>query len=288
MHSIKYMMRAAAGLLCSAALVSTVTAHERFVVPTHTLLSGDAPQSVNVVGSISNDIFHPDKPLGDTSNGDHVPRLKALFEMLDYWVVQPDGRVTDTTRWEAFSRLSVADVELLKSGTHRVSLSQPETRMTTFVKADGTPSRVFGDKPEIPEGATDIVRRESQSRVETFVTLNEPTTGAVKPMGIGIEIGGEQHPNDLFVGETATFQLFFEGKPLVGEAKATLIKGGTRHRNDRNEQVLVVGKDGSFSFTATEAGFYFLNLTTQIDVTQPADVDVKHATLYLTLEVFPQ
>jgi len=268
-------------------LTTTAFSHERFMLPSHTLLSGDKGQSVTLSASISNAIFHPDRPYADNS-GANVGALKPLFNALSHQLILPDGTVKTDLKWQAFSRMSVADVTLNESGTYRVSLVQPDIYMTTFKKTDGKPARLFGQSPQLPKGATDIVRRTTASRVETFITLNSPTPDAVNPTGVGLEIGGNSHPNDLFVGEGAHFTLLFNGKALKQPATVKVIKSGTRHRNDRNEQPLTVEKNGTFSFNPTQAGFYLLAASTQIDNPAQKNVDVKHYSLYLTLEVFPQ
>lgn len=263
-------------------------AHERYMVPSHTVLSGDKAQYVTLTSSISNAIFHPDRPFGDNGKGVEVGDLKTLFELLNAEVITPTGKVDNSTQWQAFQRMSVADVAVAESGTYRISLVQGDVAMTTFKKADGTPWRLFGPNAKLPEGATDIVRRTTSSRVETFVSVNEPNLAAVKATGFGLELGGKTHPNDLFAGETAEFKLIFNGKALDQKAHVKVIKAGTRHRNDRNEKTLPVNSDGTFTFTPETAGFYFISAETKVEIPQPADVDVKHYSLYLTLEVFPE
>jgi len=287
---MKLVFKNVAMLFCATWLLVPVftQAHERFVLPTHTQLSGDKEQSVSLIASISNDIFHPDRPFGDSNSGADVGDLKTLFSILEHQVIAPDPKQKTDIRWQAFSRLSVADVKLVKSGTYRVSLVQPDVHMTTFKQGNGTHSRRFGKNPALPVNATDVVRRTTMSRVETFITLNEPSKTAVEPTGVGVELSGETYPNDLFVGEVAQFRLLFNGETLTTPAKVKVIKSGTRHRNDRNEMNIEVAKDGSFSFTPQSAGFYFLSVSTMQEVEQPADIDVKHFSLYLTLEVFPQ
>lgn len=279
-------------LLITALVVTfvstSVIAHERFIVPSHTLLSGDKPQSITLTASISNAIFHPDRPLGDSNTGADVGDLKKLFNILEHTVITPNGDINKGTKWQAFARMSVADVVLKDSGTYRIGLNQPDVHMTTFKKADGTPWRLFGTSPELPKGATDIVRRTTSSRVETFVTLNSNSDLAVKPTGNGVELAGETHPNDLFTNEPISFQLFFNGKPLTDNVNVKLIKSGTRHRNNRDEQKIEVSKEGKIDLHFTEAGFYFLGAETMIKTPEDDQVDVKHFSLYLTLEVLPE
>jgi len=272
-------------LASTVALVSlSSNAHERYILPSHTLLSGDKAQTVTLTSSISNDIFHPDRPFGD--NGKYQGDLENLFSILSSEMVNADGKVTQGPEWQAYTRLSVADVEIKHSGTHRVSLVQPDVFMTTFKKADGTPWRLFGKNPELPEGATDVVKRTTSSRVETFVTLNAPSKQATQPTGKGLEVMGHTHPNDLFVGENISMQLFFEGEPVSG--KVALIRGATRHRNDRDERVLKVNENGMFSFEAEHAGFYLLTAAHDVSMSKDHEVDFKHYGLMLTLEVFPE
>lgn len=275
-------------IACLLGLSTSIFAHERFIVPSHTLLSGDKPQSITLTASISNAIFHHDRPLGDSNTGADVGDLKNLFNLLEHTVIDPQGNTSNTTRWQAFARMSIADVALKTSGTYRIGLNQPDVFMTTFKKVDGTPWRLFGPKPTLPEGATNIIRRTTSSRVETFVTLNSTTLAAIKPTGTGVELAGDSHPNDLFVNEEANFQLFYHGKPLTRNANAKLIKAGTRHRNNRDERKIEITDQGQISFTPEQAGFYFLAVETMIETPDDDTVDVKHFSLYLTLEVFPE
>lgn len=288
MLSIRKTSRLFLSTVLSLSFVSMSNAHERFIMPSHTLLSGDKAQSITLIASISNDIFHPDRPLGDSNTGADVGKLKDLFQILKHTVLKPNGEVITGTHWQAFARLSVADVELKESGTYRIGLIQPDAYMTTFKRANGTPWRLFGKKPLIPHGATEVVRRTTSSRVETFVTLNSTDRAAVKPIGSGVELAGETHPNDLFVNETANFQLFYNGKPLKNHTSVKVIKAGTRHRNNRGEKIIEIDENGQFSFTPSTAGFYFLAAETAIKTPEISDVDIKHFSLYLTLEVFPE
>jgi hypothetical protein len=277
-----------ASSLVGLLFAQSINAHERFMVPSHTVLSGDKTQYATIISSISNDIFHPDRPLGDNGKGVDAGDLKPLFAMLQSRVILPDGKIDNSVEWQAYQRMSIADVPLEQSGTYRVSLIQQDVAMTTFKKADGAPWRLFGKDITLPEGATDVVRRTTASSVETFISVNKPTLTAVNPTGKGLELVGQTHPNDLFAGETASFQLLFNGKPVSKGTHVKAIKAGTRHRNNRNEQVLTLNDKGEFTFTPQSSGFYFLAAESAVEVAQPSDVDVKHFSLYLTLEVFPE
>lgn len=265
------------------------SAHERYIQPTHTVLSGELPQSVTLMASISNDMFHPDRPLGNNEKGIEVGPLKRLFSMLNTEVTGPNGKIIAHPSWQAFQRLSVVDLTLNTSGTYRVSMIQEPVRMTTFSLPDGSHARRFGPNPELPKGATHITRRSTESRVETVITANEPSRAALQVTGKGLELIGESHPNDLFAGEPAQFALRLNGKKVdPNTIELSITRGGTRHRNNREETQLTVNSDGQFTFTPSASGYYFLQATATLQVPQPADIDVKHVSLMMTFEVFPE
>lgn len=286
----KLLLKSVVTLAVTTSIVLTSTfsfAHSRFMFPSHTILSGDKVQSVSIISSISNDIFHPDRAFGDNGKGVVDPQLADLFKMLEADVITPEGK-KETLSWQAFSRMSVADVRIEQTGTYRISLAQPEVLMTTFKHADGSPDRTFGLMNNIPEGATNIVKRSTSSRVETFVSWNEPNRKALAPTGLGLELGGETHPNDLFVGEEIKFQLFFKGKPVGAGVTAHFTQGGTRHRNQREVIEAVTDKEGKFTFEFKSAGFYLMEAEYSAKGDEDALVDVYNFGLYTTLEVFPQ
>ncbi|GGP59408.1 DUF4198 domain-containing protein [Shewanella saliphila] len=276
----------AAAVVAAMGISSMASAHERFVLPSHTVLSSESTQFVTLTSSISNDIFHPDRPLGNNEKGIDSGELAPLFNVLQTKVTSPDGQLTDSIQWQAFHRLSVADVELQKTGTYRIAIVQPDIAMTTYKDAKQAYQRKFGKNPTLPSDATDIVRRTTASSVATYISLNQPSKLA--PTGSGLELSGDTHPNDLFVAESASFQLLFDGKPSDENTLVKVIKGGTRHRNYRAETIVQLDKEGRFEWTPAESGFYLLVAEKEVKVQQPAEVDVKHFSLNLTLEVFAE
>ncbi|KGJ90607.1 DUF4198 domain-containing protein [Colwellia psychrerythraea] len=287
MLSASTLIKKIATFTLALSLPLTAIAHERFILPSHTVLSGEEVQSVSFIASISNAIFHGDKPLGDNGKGIVAPKLAPLFKRLKPIVIGPDG-VSREMSWQAFSRFSVADTQLEQSGTYRIALVQPDVPMTTFIKADGKKGRFFGNKGKVPSGATNIVKRTTASRVETYVSFNEPNNAALKATGEGLELGGETHPNDLFVDETIHFQLTFQGKPLQQSTKVKVVKGATRHRNQRDEKIIETDAQGNFSLTLSQAGFYLLSANIDVKGEAGSGIDIHHHSLYATLEVFVQ
>lgn len=262
-----------------------VSAHSRYMLPSHTVLSGDKAQFVTVSASISNDIFHHDMPLGDDGKGKVSPPLREIFKRIQTTVTGPDGKLSHVT-WHAYARQSVADVEVKKSGTYRISMVQPTLLMTTFKKADGKRGRAFGNV-KLPEGVTDVKKSEVSGRVESYVTYNKPNKTALTPVGEGLELAGDSHPNDLFVNEEGHFRLLFNGKG-TSSAKVTLVRAGTNHRNDRNKLNITTDKDGYFNINFAQPGFYLLEADIKIKGKPGAEISAYSNSLYVTLEVFPE
>lgn len=241
-----------------------------------------------MTASISNDQFHPDKPLGDNGHGTVPEDLKKMFSLLQSSVILPDGQIKPGPTWQAYGRFSAADQLIDQDGTYKIVLAQPATTMTTFKHADGNPGRIFGPSPVLPENTTDVVRRVITSRVETFISKNTPTPVSLLAGEKGIVLGGDSHPNDLFAGETGSFALTFNGQPLEQAAEVHIVAGGTRHRNQRNEIKITTSSQGEFEASFPEAGFYLLEVEVSLPGEKNSAVDMYHHSLYVTLEVFPQ
>lgn len=260
-------------------------AHSRYILPSHTVLSGEDTQYVSISASISNDIFHPDMALGDDGNGKVTGPLKEIFKGLNYSVTEPDGQ-TKQMIWHAFARNSVADLELKKEGTYKVEIEQPTLLMTNFKGANGNPARVFGEAP-LPKDATDIVKRQINSRVVTYVTYNKPNKTALAPTGKGLELSCESHPNDIFVNEEGHFRLLLNGHP-ASNLELSITKSGTKHRNQREKIRIKTDKDGYFEIKFSESGFYLLEAEKEVKAEPGESVNYHSFSLYLTIEVFPE
>ncbi len=284
---MKNKLKLVNAILLIAVMLYTVnsSAHSRYLLPSHTVLSGEETQFVTLSASISNDIFHHDMPLGDDGNGRVVDPLKTMFKQLNYIVTEPDGQ-TKQMDWYAFARHSVADLELKKSGTYKVVIEQPALLMTTFKEEDGNPGRVFGEM-HIPKGATDIVKRQINGKVVSYVTYNKPNKTALTPTGNGLELSGESHPNDLFVNEEGTFRLLLNGQ-AASDVQIYMTKAGTKHRNQREKLGLITDKNGNFNINLSEPGFYLLEAELEMPAKLGSSIDYFTYSLYVTFEVFPE
>lgn len=269
------------GALALTSLASSyANAHARWLVPSHTSLSGDKAHYVMIDASISNEIFAPDKAYRPEQKG-------AEYDDSLIMAISPDGKpVSDKIRAYYLQRKNSAAVKLKSEGTYHIAMSQEPRLMTFYKNANGERGRVFAgkDSKDIPADATDIKTTRSISTVDTFVSRN----GTSKPalLGKGLEISGPIHPNDLFVGEEARFQLLKAGKPAAN-VELTILKGDTRYRNARNEVKVTTDKEGFFTNTWQHPGLYLIEGSISEDANEKGIDNVRYS-LFTTLEVAPE
>ena len=243
----RLLIAASAALALFAA--APAQAHRQWMLPSSTVLSGDDVW-VTVDAAVSNDLFY----------FEHQPlRLDAVKA----WA--PDGSEAPIENKATGRYRSTFDVHLTQKGTWRIA-SVADMLMGSY-DLDGKTERLprgttaANLAERLPAGATNVRTAEANNRNEIFVTVGEPTTTLFAPTGKGIELVPVTHPNDLFAGETATFQFLLDGKPAAG-LPVTVIPGGIRYRDQLGQMVLKTGADGKVAISWLEPGMYWLNVTT--------------------------
>lgn len=265
--------------LCAAAALTAVLcaplaaqAHRSWLLPSSTVLSGSEAW-VTVDGAVSNTLFV----------FEHVPmRLDGLT------VTGPNGADVAVQNPASGKYRLTFDLQLTSPGTYRIA-SAGEGAFAAY-KLNGEDKRWRGELAEmaaaIPAGATDIRKTHSNRRVETFVTLGDPTTEALAPTGQGLELAPVTHPNDLFAGETATFRLLLDGAPVQG-VDVTIVQGGERYRDTASEMTATTGADGGFQVTWPEPGMYWMEAETR-GGKSPIEGAERSALYVATFEVLPE
>ncbi len=243
----RLLIAASAALALFAA--APAQAHRQWMLPSSTVLSGDDVW-VTVDAAVSNDLFY----------FEHQPlRLDAVKA----WA--PDGSEASIENKATGRYRSTFDVHLTQKGTWRIA-SVADMLMGSY-DLDGKTERLprgttaANLAERLPAGATNVQTAEANNRNEIFVTVGEPTTTLFTPTGKGIELVPVTHPNDLFAGETATFQFLLDGKPAAG-LPVTVIPGGIRYRDQLGQIDLKTGADGTVAIDWPEPGMYWLNVTT--------------------------
>ena len=268
------MKRSALALAAALALLPlSALAHKAWLLPSQTVIAGEKPV-VTVDAAVSNDLFY----------FNHVPlRTDGLV------IIAPDGSTVDAQNLATGKYRSVFDVALDKQGTYRIGILNNGLFATW--EEDGKPKRWRGTAAtfaaEVPQDAKGLKVSQSIGRVETFVTYGAPNDTALMFTGDGIELVPVTHPNDLFAGEEATFQLIVDGKPASG-LEIEIVRGGTRYRNAQDEIKLSTDANGEFKVTWPEPGMYWLETGTQDDKTSVPQAKQRRLSYVATFEVLPQ
>lgn len=260
----------AAAAIAAVAVPASLSAHRLWMVPSTTIVSGDADW-ITFDAAASNDLFY----------ADHQP-LRA-----EPAVTAPDGTPGKVANFTIGKYRATFDLEMNKKGTWRLALVNAGV-MGSY-KLNGAEQRLprgtTADKlaAAIPAGATDVKIAENLSRNEVFVTSGSPTDTVLKPTGQGLEFVPVTHPNDLVASEPAAFAFTIDGKPAAG-LTVTVIPGGSRYREAVGEMTLKTDAAGKVQIKWPGAGMYWLNTTATGKSTAMPDAD-KRMSYTATLEV---
>ncbi len=280
--------------------------HSRWMIPSHSVLSGEQPEVVTVDISISNDFFHPDYSVGGIKPEDAARRKKpakpgknaSVEEKLEHElaastrlrVFKPGGASDNATPLVDLARKSSGAVLLEESGTYRFSVEQDPVYFTWYTGADGKKARAFGRpeqiKSSLPKDAKELSGLKLINRIETFVTRNGLSRETLKASGKGLELNYLTHPNELFAGEKASFEMLLDGKPL-SDATIKVTRGNTRYRNQRHALELTTNDKGRFDIEWPQAGLYLLESEWEQPSTEKG-IENEVLGLFVTLEVNPE
>lgn len=202
-------------------------------------------------------------------------------------VVTPDAADVAPQNVAKGKTRSSFDLELRAPGTYRVAVASD--LVVARWEEDGKPKRWRGPAAEmaanLPANLQDIEVEQMQRRVESFVTVGVPTP--LKSVGVGLELVAGRHPNDLYAGEPATFQLLLDGKPAVN-AEVEVIASGTRYRNSPQPTLLKTDSQGAFTVFWPAPGLYWLDAGVKDEHATVPNVKKRTAGYSATLEVLPQ
>ncbi|RYD25468.1 MAG: DUF4198 domain-containing protein [Verrucomicrobiaceae bacterium] len=270
---MKLRLLAASALLLLS--VSPALAHRFWIIPSTSVLSGD-DQWVTFDAAISNNLFFP--------NHHSAP-------LTGFTVTGPDGKAVEIQNGKEGRVRTTFDVQLTQPGTYKAATVR-ETLSAVWTE-NGEQKRWRGNAETFAsEGIKDkpgVKVSRNVSRVETVVTSGEPSLGALKPTGKGLElVVDKNHPTDLVKGEKASFLLHFNGKPAAN-LKVTVVKGDDRYRNEAGETAVTTDAEGRFEVTFPETGRYWLNAVTEGEGAKVEGVPTTSRSSYtMTFEVLPE
>jgi uncharacterized GH25 family protein len=196
----------------------------------------------------------------DASNRDHVTVQGSFTEHPftpdvvmksdDFHAVGPDGaKVALTPTY--FKDLTVLEAATEKDGTYRITSGVRAGRTSKVIQKDGEWVFLEPGKP-VPAGAAPA-DMQSITVAETYVSRGAPNKAALAPSGKGVEFHALTHPNDIFVGEEAKFEVLLDGKPLSGQQIQIARTGDDM---DGELTKVVADSAGKFSIKVDKPGAY--------------------------------
>lgn len=262
--------------LVSLSLVSLLPlashAHKVWLLPSATVSTVD--QWVTVDAAVSNDLFY----------FNHVP-----LRIDDLVITAPDNSVVKPENLATGKYRTTFDLHLTQNGTYK--LANVNRGINASYEENGAPKRWRGTAEQfatqVPAHAKNLQVSESAGRVETFVTAGKPTTTALQPTNVGLELVPITHPNDLYAGEAAKFRFLLDGKPAAN-LDVAIVAGGTRYRDHQEELKLKTDASGQLNVTWPEAGMYWLEASLQDDNTSVKQAKQRRASYVATFEVLQQ
>lgn len=260
--------------LALASMSLAASAHRGWMLPSTTFVEKEEAW-VTIDGAISEGLFE----------FDHMP-----LRMDGVSVTAPDGVTVPASGAVLGKVRSTLDLRLPKDGTYRIALVS--NNVMGSYKLNGEEKRFRGTEAsiakEIPAGATDVKKSTTHSRMETFVSANKLSTGALKPSGEGLELVPVTHPNDLRAGEPATFRFQLDGKPLAN-FPFSLVPAGVKFRGTINEIRLATDAKGEASFTLPAANRYWMSAKYPVEQPKgPAEPGSRRYAYSATLEILPE
>jgi uncharacterized GH25 family protein len=265
----------------TALLPLSAQAHRTWLLPSATQLESKEPW-ITVDAAVSENLFDFD------TNAIKLDGLSVTGP--DGLAVQPENPATGHLR-------STFDLKLAKPGTYKISLAT-ESVMASY-KVNGETKRWRGTvealAKEVPANAEGLQTTRMYSRLETFVTTEKANDAAFKTSNVGLEMVPITHPNELEVGQKASFRFLLDGKPAANLV-LSVVPGGVRYRGVLKEIRATTDANGEFSVVWPEAGMYWIGANwparapegQQAALSSPSAPPARRVSYSATVEVLPQ
>ena len=247
------------------AISSQASAHSRWLLPSHYTLSSEQGEWIALDATASNEVFNVDKALS-------IDSLSILT---------PLGEKTRPSSTYKVHRKSVADYFVKESVTNNA----PASYFSSYKVADQH-LRARVNKLELkeltPNNATDLKTTYGLTRVETYITMNNPTENYAID-GKFLELLPKTHPAEIVENEEVIFAFTYHGNIQAG-VKVEIMRDGARYRNNPEVVELVSNNKGEINFTPKQAGRYLLIAEYQQNAQDITLADKEHGGVFLTFE----
>ena len=257
-------------LFCLAVAISgQASAHSRWLLPSHFTLSSEHGEWVAVDASASNEVFNVDKALS----------IDALS------ILTPSGKMARPSSSYKAHRKSVADYFIEDSGTYKITNNASASYFSSYKVGDKR-QRARANKAElkamVPANATNLQTTYGLTRVETYITMNNPTENYGTD-GQFLELLPKTHPAEIVENEAATFAFTYHGKAQAG-VEIEITPDGARYRNTPDVLKLTTDKNGEVTFTPAHAGRYLLIAEYEQDAKNKTLADKEQGGVFLSFE----
>jgi len=222
-------------LAISAATISSVLqAHSPYLLPN--AFDVVERKHVTVEASFTETFFVPD----------------VAMKADDYHVIGPDGAKQSLT--PVYTQdLAVIEAPTLAQGTYRISTGQRSGRTAKAIYRDGDWEFI---EPGKAVAASDRVYDvKSITTADVYVSRGKPSDVALAPRNRGLEFRSVTHPNSLFVGAEAKFEVLYDGKPLAHHA-VSVHAGDERYSNRKIYAETKTDAAGIFTVKLDRPGLY--------------------------------
>ena len=265
-------------LAVAATLPLTADAHRAWMVPSSTVLSGEAPW-VTVDAAAGNGIFYFDHfPI--MLEGVGTPPANSNRQPAPLTITAPDGSEVEPQNGHLGRLRSSFDLQLEQKGTYKIAIAN-SGRVMGMYELNGERKRVMGSLDEIVK---QIPADAEKDNMELFVTSGNPTEEVLKATGQGLELQPVTHPNDLYADEAAEFVFLLDGQPAPG-LEIALIPAGSRYRDSEQARELTTDADGKVSIEWGQAGLFWLEAEYKQTEGLEAPVTQRRASYSTTFEV---
>ncbi len=223
----------------------------------------------------------------------------TALKLDDLAITGPDGAAAVLPDVVTGKKRSSFDLRLPQDGTYKIAVINKSVT-GSYKTAGGETKRFRGSEADfakdVPAGAAELRTTYMHGRLETFVTANKISTGALKPSGVGLELVPVTHPTELRTGEQAKWRFTLDGKALPNFA-FSLIPGDVRYRGTLGEIRLATNSAGEAQVTLPNAGRYLLSASYPAERAKPAAPGAEAAAApsttrrynyAATLEVLPE
>ena len=216
-------MKIAPSLLLWVSLLFSgyVSAHPVWILPDMFNVSSEEGEWVTFDVSASHTVFGYDKPMP-------LGGLKIL---------SPDGDSNYLGNHFSGHRRSVFDYHIVQEGTYRFTYPRQRYYWTQFKAGKRESLRYIGANkieatPRLPKNYRELKTTAYDMESSAYVTKGAPSTLVLENRDRGFQYIPITHPNDLIVGESATFKVLLDGEPMA-DVGIEFTPAGTRYRDER-------------------------------------------------------